>query len=128
MNSKVMHNTPTCGRLVYHLAAADLDGKGKRTLITASLDGRITAFGTDDQILWDAKTAGFPFDLCAYDIDGDGVDEILVASGDHHLYAIDGQGKVLWRFETQAPVCQITAGKLDGKTPLVFAGGIDRHL
>ena len=71
---------------------------------------------------------GFVFDLAAGDLDADGRDEIVAACADGKVCAFSAVGKPLWQYDLRAPVYQVAFARLDGKTPVVLAGGVSREL
>ena len=123
---------PTHGRNVYRLAVAQGRGAPVDVLIIGSTyDNRVCAFAQDGTQRWDVAVGGFVFDLATGDLDGDGRDEIAVASADGHVYVFDAEGKLRWRYGGAfkgAPVWQVSIARLDGKTPVVIAGGISREI
>ena len=72
--------------------------------------------------------SGFVFDLAAGDLDSDGRDEIVAACADGKVCVFSAEGKPLWQYDLRAPVYQVAIARLDGKTPVVLAGGISREL
>ncbi len=120
---------PTYGRNIYRLAVAELDSlAGAKEIVGSTYDNRVCAFTVDGQHLWDAPTGGFVFDLAAGDLDGDGRDEVVAAGADGVVYVFDSAGRTLWTADLQAPVYQVCIAKLDGKTPVVLAGGVSRQV
>jgi|CXWL01.1.fsa_nt_gi hypothetical protein len=120
---------PTHGRNLYRLAVAELDGQATAKEIAGSTyDNRVCAFTADGAHLWDAPVGGFVFDLAAGDLDGDGRDEIVAAGADGIVTVLDAAGQKRWTADLQAPVYQVAIARLDGKTPVVLAGGVSRQL
>lgn len=120
---------PTYGRNIYRLAVAELDGQpDAKEIVGSTYDNRICTFTMDGQHRWDAPTDGFVFDLAAGDLDGDGRDEIVAAGADGMVNVFSSAGLKLWTADLQAPVYQVTIAKLDGRTPVVLAGGISRQI
>lgn len=120
---------PTHGRNVYRLAVAQERGEAADVLIVGSTyDNRVCVFAQDGTHRWDAAVGGFVFDLATGDLDGDGRDEIVAAGADGVVSVFDTTGRKLWTADLQAPVYQVCIAKLDGKTPVVLAGGISREV
>jgi hypothetical protein len=71
---------------------------------------------------------GFVFDLATGDFDGDGHDEIAAACADGLVRTFSSEGKSLWTYNLLAPVYQAAFARIDGRTPVVLAGGISREL
>jgi hypothetical protein len=116
----------TGGRNVYRLAVAQTGTE--RLVIGTTWDNRLCAFSVAGRHRWDAALGGFAFDVGCADLDGDGVDEILTAGADGVLGCFSASGKVLWRYASPAPLQQVTVARLDGKTPVVLAGGMSREV
>lgn len=119
----------TQGRNIYRLALARTGSSPKGALIIGStFDNRICAFSLSGQYNWDANTGGFVYDLATGDLNCDGSDEIVAASADGLVYVHNAAGARLWTVDLKAPVYQVAIAKLDGKTPVVLAGGVSRQL
>ncbi len=117
---------PTGGRNVYRLALARAGEE--RLIIATTWDNRLCAFEVGGQHRWDAPLGGFAFDVCCADLDGDGVDEILTAGADGVVGCFSSEGKPRWQYASPAPLQQVTVARLDGKSPLVLAGGMSREI
>jgi len=124
-----VETVPTQGRNIYRLAVAELGGRPvAREIVGSTYDNRVCAFGPDGAHLWDAPVGGFVFDLATGDLNGDGRDEIVAAGADGLVYVFDAAGRKLWTADLEAPVYQVAIAKLDGKTPVVLAGGVSRQV
>ncbi|MEW6354809.1 MAG: hypothetical protein AB1696_00670 [Planctomycetota bacterium] len=120
---------PTGGRNIYRLAVAELDGNPTAgDIVGATYDNRLCAFDANGKHRWDAAAGGFVFDLAAGDLDGDGRDEIAAACADGFVRVFDAAGRLRWEHDLQAPVLQVCIARLDGKTPVVLAGGVSRQI
>jgi outer membrane protein assembly factor BamB len=117
---------PTNGRNVYRLAVAHVGGELQA--IGSTYDNRVCAFSVEGKHLWDAPVGGFVFDLTVADLDGDGRDEIVAACADGFVRVLDAVGKVRWEHDLLAPVLQVCIARLDGKSPMVLAGGAARQV
>jgi hypothetical protein len=117
---------PTGGRNIYRLAIARAGSE--RLIIGTTWDNRLSAFEATGQHRWDAPLGGFGFDVCCADLDGDGVDEILTAGADGVIGCFSIDGKERWTYALPAPVQQVTVARLDGKSPVVLAGGMSREI
>ncbi|MDO8544463.1 MAG: VCBS repeat-containing protein [Opitutaceae bacterium] len=116
----------TGGRNVYRLAVARA---GAEPLIVGTTwDNRLCAFTAAGRHRWDAALGGFAFDVCAADLDGDGIDEILTAGADGVVGCFSIDGKERWKYALLAPVQQVSVARLDGKSPVVLAGGMSREI
>jgi hypothetical protein len=122
----------------HHGGIADLDGDGRREVVTSRRDGLLTAWSADAEStkcpscvpddavselnhavksLWTIQLPGDVGDLAAADLDGDGAEELLVGCVDGQLYAIKqsmGQAMILWRLALGAPVGSPVLADLDG--------------
>ncbi|HCU37393.1 MAG TPA: hypothetical protein DGT21_18755 [Armatimonadetes bacterium] len=95
---KIYQRYTSIGDVVY--AVADLDGDGKKEVVTASSTGDTVATPIDapNTTLWRFDNFGYPANrLVAADLDGRPGNEVLVASGTGYVYALDAAGKVLWQ-------------------------------
>ncbi len=120
---------PTHGRNIYRLTSAELDGRpAAKEIVGSTYDNRVCAFALDGKHLWDVATGGFVFDLAAGDLDGDGRDESVAAGADGLVYVLEADGRLRWKHDLGAPVYQVAIARLDGKTPVVLAGGISRQV
>ncbi len=117
---------PTDGRTVYRLGLAQV--AGARLIVGSTYDNRLCAWDEAGRHRWDASLGGFGYDVVCADLDGDGTDEILVAGADGGITCISAAGRERWRHVLAAPVLQVTVARLDGKTPVVIAGGVSREL
>ncbi len=111
---------------MYRLASAR--AATQQVIIGSTYDNRLCAWSESGTHLWDTPLGGFAFDLASADLDGDGTDEILAASADSAVSCFSIQGKARWRYMLPGPVLQVTVARLDGRTPLVLAGGSSREL
>jgi hypothetical protein len=119
----------TAGRNVYRLAIVRVGGATPEMMIVGSTyDQRVCAFTPVGRILWETATDGFAFDLAAGDLDGDGRDELVVGSADGTVRVFGADGKPRWKQDLGAPVYQVAVARLDGRTPVVLAGGVSRKL
>lgn len=115
---------PTHGRNIYRLALAKIP---EGTLIIGgTYDNRLCAFTLAGEHRWDLVLPGFAFDLATGDLDGDGRDEIVVAGADGVVTVADSAGRKIWSADLQAPVYQVAVARLDGRQPVVLAGGVSR--
>jgi len=120
---------PTNGRNVYRLATVEFGGVGGgQAFVGSTYDNRVCAFSNKGNVLWEVTLDGFVFDLTAGDLNGDGRDEVVAAGADGKVSVLSSTGDRLWSGDLQAPVYQVTIAKLDGKTPMVLAGGISREI
>ena len=120
---------PTHGRNIYRLTIATVHTAPESTLIVGSTyDNRVCAFSRGGVHQWDAQVGGFIFDLAAGDLDGDGRDEIVAAGADGIITVLDFTGQARWTANLQAPVYQVAIARLNGKSPVVLAGGISREV
>ncbi len=91
-------------------AIGDINGDGRKDIVTASTDGKIYAYYADSFNLahYLVKINGFPFSTSDMilgapllaDVDGDSVDEIIFGSNDNYLYCLDYNGNepvVKWK-------------------------------
>lgn len=118
---------PTGGREVYRLAIAQAGPK--HVIIGSTWDNRLCAFDADGKHRWDTSLDGFAYDLCCADLDGDHVDEILTAGADGAIGCYSStDGSPRWKHTMPAPVLQVTVARLDGRSPVVVAGGISREI
>ena len=118
---------PTEGRQVYRLALAKAS-PNQRMILGTTYDERLCCWDESGAHRWDAPAGGFVFDVCCGDLDGDGADEILTAGADGAVRCFSIAGKELWRHSMEAPVLQVAVARLDGKSPVVLAGGITRQI
>jgi hypothetical protein len=97
---KIPHEVQTSAMLVI-----DLDGDGKKEIITGSIDGYLTVVnGLSYQVIWDKNMADYltgysktriQSGLAAADLDGDGRMEIVVATGGADPTDSDGPGAIV---------------------------------
>lgn len=91
-------------------AIGDINGDGKKNIVTTSTDGKIYAYYADSFNLahYLVKVHGFPFSTgemilnapLLADIDGDSTDEIIFGSNDNYLYCLGYNGNapsVRWK-------------------------------
>lgn len=124
-----METISTNGRSLWRLASAQLESDAvERNIIGGSYDGRICALSSEGQLLWEATSGGFVFELACGDLDGDGLDEIAAACADGFVRIFDAQGHLLWKHDLGGPVYQVAIARLDGRTPVVLAGGVSQRL
>jgi hypothetical protein len=116
----------TGGRQIYRLAVARTGDT--RLLVGTTWDNRLSVFTTSGEHRWDAPLGGFGFDICCADLDGDGSDEILTAGADGVVACFSADGRARWKFTFPAPAQQVTVARLDGKSPVVLAGGMSREI
>lgn len=117
---------PTGGRQIYRLAIARTGDA--RLLVGTTWDNRLSVFTSSGEHRWDAPLGGFGFDVCCADLDGDGTDEILTAGADGVVTCFSADGRARWKFTFPAPAQQVTVARLDGKSPVVLAGGVSREI
>jgi len=110
------------------LAAVDLDGQGKETLLVAAADGKLRAYNPDATLRWE-KTFSFyrRFPcvnvLLTADLNADGRPEILAGCDNWRVYALDSQGRDLWNYEVIHPCRTLLAADLTGSgRPEVICG------
>jgi len=113
---------PTGGRNIYRLAVA------QGMIVGSTYDDRVCAFTVAGKHLWDAATGGFVFDLAVGDLDGNGRDEVVAAGADGWVYVFASNGALRWKQNLGAPVYQVGIARLDGKMPVVLAGGVTRQV
>lgn len=111
------------------VAAADMDGKGKRMVFMAGADGNVYAINPNGKQPWTANVGDNATALQLIDINGDGEKEILVSTESADVMAFETGGKRLWRHEIGEPVlCMVQADMNgDGKPELVI-GTEDGHV
>ncbi|MFZ5831064.1 MAG: hypothetical protein ACOY3P_13315, partial [Planctomycetota bacterium] len=117
---------PTEGRNVYRLAIAR--AAAEHRIIGSTWDNRLCAYDLRGTHCWDVPLGGFAFDICCADLDGDGTDEILTAGADGVIACFSADGKERWKHALPAPAQQVTVARLDGRSPVVVAGGISREI
>ncbi len=119
----------TQSRNLYRLALAEFDGRAAaKEIVGSTYDHRVCAFALDGRHLWDAPAGAFVFDLATGDLNADGRDEVVTAGADGMVRVFDATGRRLWAADLQAPVYQVCVAKLDGKTPVILAGGVSRQV
>lgn len=123
------YNFSTHGQTVYHLQTGYVT-KGKKAIITTSINGAVKCFSPEGKLLWTSDTTnnGFPFDLCVANIDNDGFDEVLVAYGNGTLCAYSHNGNSLWTFSRLPPLYQVSVARKADGTAIIFTGGPEKIL
>lgn len=120
-------------------AVADLDGAGTDSPVVAFDDGRLRAYDTQGEVLWEEVLAPFAKDpartifqaLLAKDADGDGRSELFAVAVDARfsntgvgpgvVLAFSPDGEELWRLPFTRSVEHASLGRLDGED-LLFLG------
>ena len=95
---KTYQRYTSIGDVVY--TVTDMNGDGKKEVVTASSTGDMVATPVDAQntTLWRFDNFGYPANrLVAVNLDGKPGDEVLVASGTGYVYALNAAGEVLWQ-------------------------------
>jgi outer membrane protein assembly factor BamB len=90
------------GKRVLAIAGADLNGDGRREIISSDSGSRLFCHDADGALLWTSPTVPFfgpdadVTEIVVDDIDGRGVPTILAATNGWKLYAFRPDGKVRW--------------------------------
>jgi len=90
------------GERVLAIAAADLNGDGRREIVSSDSGSRLFCHGADGALLWTVPTVPFfgpdadVTEIAVDDVDGRGTPTILAATNGWKLYAVYPDGRVRW--------------------------------
>jgi len=122
-------------------AVADLEGDGTDSPVVAFFDGRVRAYDTKGEVLWEQTLAPFGKDssrtylqaLLARDADGDGRSEVFAVASDVRsgndgtgpgmVIALSSAGEELWRQPFTRNVEHASLARLNGEDVLLLGVG-----
>ncbi|OGD21428.1 MAG: hypothetical protein A2W03_15315 [Candidatus Aminicenantes bacterium RBG_16_63_16] len=116
------------GKSVLAVQADDINGDGRREILSSDSGSRLYCHGEGGQLLWTLPTVPFfgrdanITEIAVDDIDGRGAKTILAATNGWKLYAVNPDGKVRWEsFIFYHPLTRVRV--LKNKSRTVIAVG-----
>lgn len=111
------------------IAAADMDGKGKRMVFMVGANGYLYAMNAKGKKPWTNSVGDGATCIQLMDVNGDGEKDVLVGTMSDDVMAFDSEGKRIWRHEIGEPVLCMVKADLngDGREEIVI-GTEDGHV